>query len=234
MRISAFLFCATLCLAAPSASRAQDPGAAQDAEAAREKLLKASDEITNMQANSENTRAAVDGVKNDVATLQQTVTKLQDDNAALKQQLSTLQAAFDQYKADQAKERQQLIDNVAGMIAASGGKTSKKKPAAEIDTPKTAAPDTEVHAAMQPPAAPSLTPPPDAAATGETAPPPAPKRQKGYYHVVAAGETVADIAQAFRDQGVKVTSSQIRKANGLTPESTLKPGEKLFIPKPGT
>ncbi len=62
---------------------AQDPGAQQDAEAAREKLLKASDELDNIQANSEATKTSVDGMKTDVAALQDSVTKLQADNAAL-------------------------------------------------------------------------------------------------------------------------------------------------------
>ncbi len=236
MRISALLFSAALCLAAPSGLPAQDPGAAQDAEAAREKLLKASDELDNIQANSESTRAAVDGMKTDVATMQQSMTKLENDNAALKQQLADMQAAFDQYKADQAKERQTLIDNVADMIASSGAKSSKKKKAAAetAETPAPA-PSTEVHSSMET-TAPSLAPPPDnsAAATADNTPPPVPKKEHGYFHVVAPGETVSMIAEAFRDQGIKVTSSQIRKANGLTPDSVLKPGEKLFIPKPGT
>jgi LysM repeat protein len=235
VRIAALLFSAAFCLALASGLRAQDPGAQQDAEAAREKLLKASDELDNIQANSENTRLAVDGVKTDVASLQQTVTKLQNDNAALKQQLADMQAAFDQYKADQAKERQALIDSVAGMIA-SGKSTKKKKETTDASAEtSTAEPSSEVHAAMEP-ATPGLAPPPDNSAgnSANDTPPPAPKKEKGYYHVVASGETVSMIAAAFRDQGVKVTASQIRKANGLAPDSVLKPGEKLFIPKPGT
>jgi LysM repeat protein len=63
--------------------------------------------------------------------------------------------------------------------------------------------------------------------------PPPPKPQKGYYHVVAAGETLTLICEAYRENGVMVTVSQIRKANGLTEGTSLKPGQKLFIPKPG-
>jgi LysM repeat protein len=32
---------------------------------------------------------------------------------------------------------------------------------------------------------------------------------------------------------VNVTVAQVRRANGLTAKSTLKTGQKLFIPKPG-
>ncbi len=234
MRIAAILLSLALTLVAPGL-RAQNPGAQQDAEAAREKLLKASDELDNIQANSENTRVAVDGVKTDVAALKQNITDLQAENAALKQQLADLQASFAQYKADQAHERQALIDNVASMIAA-GKSASKKKKETSDTAASSASPETTaaVHTDSTT-TAPSLAPPPDPgqpATSSDT--PPAPKKQKGYYYTVAPGDTVGIIAAAYRDQGVKVTSSQIRKANGLTTESVLKPGEKLFIPKPGT
>ncbi len=80
------------------------------------KIAQGGDQLDNIQANSEATKTSVDGMKTDVATLQATVTKLQTDNAALRQQLTDMQAAFDQYKADQVKARQTLIDNVADMI----------------------------------------------------------------------------------------------------------------------
>jgi citrate synthase len=224
----------------PVASRgqSQDPGAQQDAEAAREKLLKASDELDNIQANSEVTKTAVDGMKADVTALQAAVTKLQGDNAALSQQVTDLQSAFDAYKAGQIKERQTLIDNVAAMIAAgkAGTKPAKKKKDA------TDAESTEITPAKTsdaPSNTPSLSPPPDASsATVNTSGPDdttdAPvKPSKGYYHIVASGETLTLICAAYRDKGVNVTVSQIRKANDLTEKSSLKPGQKIFIPKPG-
>jgi hypothetical protein len=234
--------------------RAQNPAAQQDAEAAREKLLKAADELDNIQANSETTKNSVDGMKTDVAALQATVTKLQTDNAALKQQVADLQTALDQYKAEQVKERQTLIDNVAAMIAASKGsggtkpvKKKKEEPApasTSISPPETL---TESAGPVKSPAprttAPSLAPPPDATAATATSPPaedenpppsPPPKPQKGYYHVVASGETLTLICAAYRENGVNVSAAAIRKANGLTANSVLKPGQKLFIPKPGT
>jgi len=224
----------------------QDPGAQQDAEAAREKLLKAADQLDNIQANSEATKTSVDGMKTDVATLQASVTKLKTDNAALKQQLVDLQAAFDQYKADQVKARQTLIDNVADMIAAAKSSTKpvkKKKdaPAAEtsVDTSGPVhTPDSQPATALTPPPdKPSTAPSATASSNNPPAPPdnpPPPKPQKGYYHVVASGETLTLICEAYRENGVNVSVAAIRKANGLTEKSTLKAGQKLFIPKPGT
>jgi regulator of replication initiation timing len=234
--------------------RAQSPGAQQDAEAAREKLLKAADTLDNIQANSETTKTSVDGMKTDVAALQAAVTKLQTDNAALRQQVTDLHAALDQYKAEQTKARQALIDNVADMIAAGKGsgatKPAKKKkeaPAQLSTSLSTSASPTESLGPVKIPAAQatatSLAPPPDTTPTGITTPPPEddgapasppPKPQKGYYHVVASGETLTLICAAYRENGVNVSASAIRKANGLTEKSVLKPGQKLFIPKPGT
>jgi LysM repeat protein len=241
VRITPLLLAFGLCVFVPLP--AQDPGAQQDAEAAREKLLKAEDELDNIQANSESTKTSVDGMKTDVATLQADVTKLQSDNAALTQQLAALQSAFDEYKADQIQARQTLIDNVAGMIAAgkaAATKSHKKKeaPSPDADANASSSPPSDT---ANPPGGPSsLTPPPDAPAASSStdaarvdSPPPV-KPRKGYYHVVASGETLTMICAAYRANGVSVTVSEIRKANGLTEDSTLKTGQKLFIPKPGT
>jgi LysM repeat protein len=90
------------------------------------------------------------------------------------------------------------------------------------------------------PASSNLTPPPDAApstaatSTETDATPPPPKPQKGYYHVVAFGETLKMIVDAYRDNGVKTSVAEVCKANGLTKDAQLKAGQKLFIPKPGT
>ena len=57
-------------------------------------------------------------------------------------------------------------------------------------------------------------------------------KESGYEYKVAAGDTLLIIAKAYRDQGIKVTSEQILKANpGLDPKS-LKVGQKIFIPAP--
>jgi LysM repeat protein len=57
-------------------------------------------------------------------------------------------------------------------------------------------------------------------------------KENGYEYKVAAGDNLKIIAKAYRDQGIKVTSEQILKANpGLNP-NTLKVGQKIFIPAP--
>ena len=57
-------------------------------------------------------------------------------------------------------------------------------------------------------------------------------KESGYEYKVAAGDTLSIIAKAYRDQGIKVTTDQILKANpGLNPNN-LKVGQKIFIPTP--
>jgi LysM repeat protein len=56
--------------------------------------------------------------------------------------------------------------------------------------------------------------------------------QKGYEYTVQRNDTLKIIAKAYRDQGIKVTSDQIIKANpGMNP-NVLKVGQKIFIPAP--
>ncbi|VVM08128.1 LysM peptidoglycan-binding domain-containing protein [Methylacidimicrobium tartarophylax] len=53
----------------------------------------------------------------------------------------------------------------------------------------------------------------------------------GYYYKVQAGDTVSAIAEAYRQSGVPVTAEQIRTANGLSRRESLRPGQKIFVPK---
>lgn len=56
--------------------------------------------------------------------------------------------------------------------------------------------------------------------------------QKGYEYVVKSGDTLAAIAKAYSEQGVKVTVSQILKANPGLDANKLYVGKKIFIPDP--
>jgi len=236
-----------------------DPGASQDAEAAREKLLKASDQIDLMETNAEATKQAVDGMKADLA-------KIEDANTALKEQVSTLQDTvakqqdeIDKMEANQAKERQALIDEVSALLAEKSGThhhvadtedappAPKKHVADDSDsTSSTATTDSSLAPPSDAtPSGPVKMPPTasaDDSASASTAasldaasstPPATPHPHKGYYHVVAPHETLSLICEAYRDHGVNVTVAQVRRANGLTSKSSLKVGQKLFIPKPG-
>lgn len=57
--------------------------------------------------------------------------------------------------------------------------------------------------------------------------PPVPRNAEGYEHIVKAGETLSQIAAAY-----KVKVDAIVKANSLKSAHALKVGQKLFIPAP--
>ena len=57
-------------------------------------------------------------------------------------------------------------------------------------------------------------------------------KQKGYDYEIHPGDTLSAVAKAYRDQGVKVTTTQIIAANpGLNPNALIA-GKKIFIPDP--
>lgn len=77
------------------------------------------------------------------------------------------------------------------------------------------------------------TPPPRThQRTPPETPPTRPADEKGYEYTVQAGDTLSVIVEAYRQQGVKTSISEIQKANeGLNP-NRLRPGQKIFIPAP--
>ncbi len=56
--------------------------------------------------------------------------------------------------------------------------------------------------------------------------------QKGYDYSIQRGDTLLAIAKAYREQGIKVTTEQILKANPGLDAKNLIVGKKIFIPAP--
>jgi LysM repeat protein len=54
--------------------------------------------------------------------------------------------------------------------------------------------------------------------------------EKGYDYVVQSGDTLSTVVAEYRKQGVKVTVDQVLKANPNLKPSSLKVGQKIFIP----
>ncbi|MDB6110847.1 MAG: Peptidoglycan-binding LysM, partial [Pedosphaera sp.] len=66
-----------------------------------------------------------------------------------------------------------------------------------------------------------------------TEPVSAPKGDEtGFTYQVKPGDSLSIIAQAYREQGVKVSVSQILAANPGLDATKLKSGQKIFIPAP--
>src|SRR5262249_9462419 len=60
------------------------------------------------------------------------------------------------------------------------------------------------------------------------------KEYEGYEYIVKSGDTIAAIARAYGDQGIKVTIDQILKhpLNKKVDPAKLRVGQKIFIPAP--
>jgi LysM repeat protein len=56
--------------------------------------------------------------------------------------------------------------------------------------------------------------------------------QTGFYYVIKSGDTLSLIAQAYREQGIKVSTPQIVEANPNVNPAKLLVGTKIFIPAP--
>jgi LysM repeat protein len=56
--------------------------------------------------------------------------------------------------------------------------------------------------------------------------------QKGYEYTIQRGDTLLAITKAYREQGIKVTTDQILKANPGLDDKKLIVGKKIFIPAP--
>jgi LysM repeat protein len=73
---------------------------------------------------------------------------------------------------------------------------------------------------------------PDTTATASAADSTPATPKKGYEYEVRSGDTIAAIAKAYADQGVKVTIGDILKANPKVDPKKLFVGQKIFIPDP--
>ncbi len=86
--------------------------------------------------------------------------------------------------------------------------------------------------AATPPPVHHRPPAPPKEENSDTPPAAATTQQNGYEYKVQEGDTLSAIAKAYKEKGVKVTTSQILKANpGLSPNS-LYVGKTIFIPDP--
>ena len=93
------------------------PGAAEDAEAERRKILKAADQVDRMDA-------AVEEMKSRIAALE----KLLDD---VKQQSNSLKESLASTTAKAEKEKQNLLEEVAKMLAEMKAKEKAAEPTAK-------------------------------------------------------------------------------------------------------
>jgi len=92
-----------------------DPGAAEDAEAERRKILKAADQVDRMDA-------TVEDMKSRIAALERVLEELKQQSNSLKESLANA-------AAQSKKEKDSLLEEVSKMIAEMKAKEKKAEPA---------------------------------------------------------------------------------------------------------
>ena len=193
-----------------------DPGAREDEKAAREKLLRAADQIDVLQSSNDANTAQIATLKSSNDQLRTDLDAAKADIAALKTENADLHAALEKLDAARLDEQKALLDQVSKIVADAG------KHKAADETPSAPAPD------AAPPAAPSGDKP---ETDGKAASGTGSADDKGFVYVVVKGDTLHAIAAAYQANGVKVTVAEIRKANNMTAKDIIRTGQKLFIPK---
>ncbi len=190
-----------------------DPAAREDEKAAREKLLRAADQIDVLQSANDANTAQIATLKSSNDQLRADLDAAKADIAALKTENADLHAALEKLDAARLDEQKALLDQVSKIVADAGKHKSSDESKPEPDTIPPAAPPAD-----------AKTPDTSAPATGSA-------DDKGFVYVVMKGDTLHAIAAAYQANGVKVTVADIRKANDMTSKDIIKTGQKLFIPK---
>jgi len=174
----------------------------QDA-ATQQQIDKLSGSIQDILASQEQHGKRLDDLAKRISTLAEKVNTTPVNDSASREDLKALAAQVQEIDKKRQDDRDLILKEIKEFGKVSGSTTPRSKPTVSTSTGGGDGPATE-------PAIP----------------------QKGYEYPVQAGDTIGAIAKAYRDQGVKVTSAQILKANPKLDPSKLIVGQKIFIPDP--
>jgi LysM repeat protein len=174
---------------------------AQDA-GTQQQLDKMFGQIQDMQAAQELQGKRLDALAKQISDLSDKLNTPAANNSASAEDLKALAAQVQAIDKKRQDDRELILKQIEnlGKVAGAAPVSHKSKPVA----------DTTV-------------------TTGDNSAAPA-GPQKGYEYTIAPGDTVSAIAKAYRAQGVKVTSSQILKANPKLDPAKIYVGQKIFIP----
>ena len=167
-------------------------------------------QINELNGRLQNMQESLDAQGKRIAALEQEINDLHDKSgatgaaAADQGDLQKLAEQVQDLAKKQKADQELILKEIEKLGKVGGGSTSSHKSTPAVST--------------------TVTDNPAAATSGP---------QKGYDYTIQKGDTVLAIAKAYREQGIKVTTDQILKANpGLDPKSLIV-GKKIFIPAPG-
>lgn len=177
---------------------------AQDT-ATQQQLDKLSGQIQDAQDAIAQQGKQLEAMEKEISDLRDKLNAPAVNNSASADDLKALAAQVQEIDKKRQDDRDLILKEIEKL-----GKVGGTVPARSRETADTSAPSRSDDTAAAEPAGP----------------------QKGYEYTVSAGDTLSAIAKAYREKGVKVTSTQIMKANPGLDASKLYVGKKIFIPDP--
>ena len=170
--------------------------------ATQQQMDKLSGQIRDLTDTVEVQRKRIDALEKDLSELRDKVNAPAVNDSASRDDLKKLAEQVQEIDQKRADDRELILKNIEKLGKAGGGDVAPSHPR-------------------------KPTPKPD-----DTTPPTPTTPQNGYEYVVKSGDTLGLIAKAYREQGVKVTTAQILKANPGLDANKLYVGKKIFIPDP--
>lgn len=174
-------------------------------DATQQQIDKLSGQIQDLLAAQGQMTKRLDAMEKEISDLRDKVNTPQVNDSASRDDLKTLAEQVQQIDKKRQADRELILKELAKLGKVAG-------------TPIHSKPDTDTDTSAK--------------ATDSAPTTPADGPQKGYYYTVQSGNTIAAIAKAYRDQGVKVSVSDILKANPKVDPAKLYVGQKIFVPDP--
>jgi len=178
---------------------------AQD-DATQQQINKLTGQIQDLQDSIDLQKKRIDALEKEIGDLHDKAGGSANADVASADDLKKLADQVQEIDKKRQEDRDLILKEIEKIGKVSGSSTSSHRPAPTVPiTP---------------------LPPSETSTSSGTGP------QKGYEYTIQRNDTVMAIAKAYRDQGIKVTSEQILKANpGLDPNHMII-GKKIFIPAP--
>jgi LysM repeat protein len=178
------------------------PGHAQDA-ATQQQLDKLAGEIQDLTDAQAQQGKRIEAMEKEIGDLSDKLSQPVVNNSASVDDLKKLAEQVQEIDQKRQDDRDLILKQLRDLGKINGG--------------------TSHHAAISDISSPSVN---------DTAPSAPAGPQNGHPYIIASGDTLAAIAKAYREKGVKVTVKDIEAANpGLSPDK-LYVGKTIFIPDP--
>ena len=160
--------------------------------------------VDDLIAAQADTEKKIQALAKDIADLREQMGKPAANNYATRDDLKTLADAITEVDTKRKADDEKMLHDISRQIERLG-RAAGAPPSRNVDKP----------------------------VSNDPGPGTGPKTSdEGFWYEIKPNDTFSKVAAAYREQGVKVTSEQIAKANPSVDSTKLKVGQKIFVPAP--